>query len=111
MVKKIKKYIKKKPKAKYIKDKCVANFILQHLEEQLIDFSKIKIPPFLDFLNNGEDESKSIKNDNLNKKAEDPLEQKNKNLPKFGFSFLNELLEEKREPIPQMFNSSIFQKN
>ena len=108
MVKKIKKYLKKKTKAKYIKDKCVANFILQHLRKEAFDFSKIKIPSFSEFVINEEEESKSFQNNNLNKKSE---EQKNNNLPKFGFSFLNELLDGKKEQRPYVFNSSIFNLN
>ena len=104
MVKKIKKYLKKKTKAKYIKDKCVANFILQHLRKEVIDFSKIKIPSFSEFVNNEEEESKSFQNNHL--KSE---EQKNNDLPKFGFSFLNELLDDKKEQY--VFNSSIFNLN
>ena len=71
MVKKMEKSLKKKTKAKYIKDKCVANFILQHLRKETIDFSKIKIPSFLEFVNNEEKESKSFQNHNLNKISED----------------------------------------
>ena len=111
MAKKIKKVINKKSKAKYIEDKCVANFILQHLRKEKIDFSKIKIPSFLDVMNNEEEESKSNKNNNLNKKSEQPNIQKNNNIPKFGFSFLNELLQEKREQKSIAFNSSIFKFN
>ena len=103
----VKKFLKKKTntKYKYIKDKCVANFILKHLRKETIDFSKIKIPLSLNVVNNEEEESKSFQNHNLNKISED---QKNNNLPKFGFSFINELLDKKKEQRPYVFNSSIF---
>ena len=39
---------KGKVKRNYIKDKAVVEFILQHSQKERIDFSKIKIPSFLD---------------------------------------------------------------
>ena len=51
MAKKFKKIlIKFNRKKKYIKDKAIINFILQHEKKVSIDFSKIKIPPFFKFL-------------------------------------------------------------
>ena len=49
-------FIKLHRKKKYIKDKAIINFILQHEKKISIDFSKIKIPPFL----------KCLKNDSFN---------------------------------------------
>ena len=53
MVKNTKKaFIKLHRKKKYIKDKAIINFILQHERKVSIDFSKIKIPPFFKCLKN-----------------------------------------------------------
>ena len=46
-----------KRKRKLIKDKAIVNFLLEHMKPVEIDFSKIKIPPFLNYLENGGKES------------------------------------------------------
>ena len=43
---------------KYIKDKSLKKFLLQHMKRQKLDFSKIKIPSF--FGNSEEDEEDSL---------------------------------------------------
>jgi len=48
-------------KSYYVKDKAIVNFILAHSKKPKIDFSKIKIHPFLDFKN--EHENKKCKDD------------------------------------------------
>ena len=40
---------KSKRKRKFIKDKAVINFLLEHMKPVKIDFSKIKIPSYLNF--------------------------------------------------------------
>lgn len=50
-----KKFIRKsnmKYKCHYIKDRAIINFILAHSKKPTIDFSKIKIPSFMDFTKN-----------------------------------------------------------
>ena len=44
---------KNKKKKKVLKDKAIVNFFLEHMKPVEIDFSKIKIPPFLNYLENG----------------------------------------------------------
>ena len=44
---------KNKKKKKVLKDKAIVNFLLEHMKPVEIDFSKIKIPPFLNYLENG----------------------------------------------------------
>ena len=44
---------KTKRKRKLIKDKAILNFLLEHMKPVEIDFSKIKIPPFLNYLESG----------------------------------------------------------
>ena len=48
---------KAKRKRKFIKDKSIVNFLLEHMKPAKIDFSKIKIPSFINFLENEEKES------------------------------------------------------
>ena len=71
MAKKLKKKFKKKTN-QYIKDKAIVDFILQHSEKENIDFSKIKIPSFLDYLesegkkNNSNNSEEVRKKENIN---------------------------------------------
>ena len=44
---------KAKRRRKFIKDKAIVDFLLEHMKPVKIDFSKIKIPTFIDFLENG----------------------------------------------------------
>ena len=88
MAKKLKKKFKKKTN-KYIKDKAIVGFILQHSVKENIDFSKIIIPSFLKCASNEEDDIKSIKCDILNEKFEQiNIQEKNK-IPNFRFSLLD----------------------
>ena len=41
---------KTKKQRKFIKDKAIVNFLLEHMKPVKIDFSKIKIPSFNSFL-------------------------------------------------------------
>ena len=54
MVKTELKLKKTKRQRKFIKDKAIANFLLAHMRPAKIDFSKIKIPSFLNFLDDEE---------------------------------------------------------
>ena len=51
----------KKRARKFIKDKAIVDFLLEHMKPSKIDFSKIKIPSFLDYL-----ESEGKKNNSNN---------------------------------------------
>ena len=51
----------KKRAKKFIKDKAIVDFLLEHMKPSKIDFSKIKIPSFLDYL-----ESEGKKNNSNN---------------------------------------------
>ena len=57
---------KQKLKKRIIKDKAIVNFLLEHMKPVKIDFSKIKIPSFINFLENKEKES------NLPKESNEP---------------------------------------
>ena len=41
---------KQKRARKFIKDKAIVDFLLEHMKPVKIDLSKIKIPTFIDFL-------------------------------------------------------------
>ena len=75
---------KNKPKRarKFVKDKATVNFLLEHLKPSKIDFSKIKMPSFLESFEEGEKESKQEKE---NRNESNP----NRNeMPIFGMPFL-----------------------
>ena len=54
MVKTELKLKKTKRQRKFIKDKAIVNFLFDHMRPAKIDFSKIKIPSFLNFLDDEE---------------------------------------------------------
>lgn len=60
-----KKKLLKKKGIKYLKDKSIIKFILQHEEKINVDFSKFKIPSFLDYLKGEEDKNNSFSRDNF----------------------------------------------
>ena len=53
----MKKKIKSKRERKLIRDKAIVNFLLAHMRTAKIDFSKIKIPSFMNFSENEEKSS------------------------------------------------------
>ena len=53
---------KAKRTRKFVKDKAIVNFLLEHMKPAKINFSKIKIPSFINFLEN---EEKSSINSNI----------------------------------------------
>ena len=92
----------KKYKYKYIKDEGTINFILQHTQKPEIDFSKIKIPSFLEDFSKDED---SFNNSFL----------KDISLPILKFTVFpdtknEEEKEEKENQSNSFFNSFIFKK-
>ena len=48
---------KSKRTRKFVKDKAIVNFLLEHMKPAKINFSKIKIPSFINFLENGKKSS------------------------------------------------------
>ena len=48
---------KAKRTRKFVKDKAIVNFLLEHMKPAKINFSKIKIPFFINFWENGEKSS------------------------------------------------------
>ena len=49
-------------KSYYVKDRAIVKFILSHSKKQHIDYSKIKIPSFIDIIDNKEGEENCKKN-------------------------------------------------
>ena len=107
MSKKDRKQNKKKAKKKYIKDKAIVDFILQHSIKEPIDFSKIKIPSFLDS-NTDDEKSTIITKSDSNKNYECFAFKRGKNLPIFGFSLLNEFSSDNNSKEAFNFKSSLF---
>ena len=92
----------KKYKYKYIKDKGIINFIIQHTQKPNIDFSKIKIPSFLQGFSEDEDTfNNSVLKDN--------------NLPIFKFQVFSDInkveKKEKEKQLNSSFNSFLFKEN
>ena len=52
-------FIAKKAKRarKFVKDKAIVNFLLEHMKPIKINFSKIKIPSFINFIENEDSQS------------------------------------------------------
>ena len=73
---------KQKRNRKFIKDKAVINFLLEHMKPVKIDFSKIKIPSYLNFLEN--EEKKQISSNKSNEKKIF------KDIPTVGIPLLND---------------------
>ena len=48
---------KSKRTRKFVNDKAIVNFLLEHMKPAKINFSKIKIPSFINFLENEEKSS------------------------------------------------------
>ena len=46
----------KRPR-KFVKDKAIVNFLLEHMKPVKINFSKIKIPSFINFIENEKKDS------------------------------------------------------
>ena len=97
---------KGKVKGKYIKDKAIVEFILQHSEKERIDFSKIKIPSFLDIIADEEKPTILVQCDS--NKNDELTVQKCKKMPIFGFSLLNELSSDENLKGATNFKSSLF---
>ena len=72
---------KSKRARKFIKDKAIIDFLLEHMKPVKMDFSKIKIPTFIDFLEN-EEKNAIFSNESNEQKIF-------KDIPTIGISLLN----------------------
>ena len=111
MGKRIKRFFKKRHSSKYIKDKAIINFILQHSEEEKIDYSKIKIPSFFNSSDSEVNGIKTNRQNNLNESDEAPEDPKlieMGKIPNFNFSLLSFFgRDEKTENMPN-FKTFLF---
>ena len=98
------KKMKKIQSRKYIKDKCIVSFLLQHLKPQKIDFSKIKIPSFFESCNDSDEKNSISSNDT----REPSHFQTPRQLPSFGLTMLDELENDENQSEEVKFVSSIF---
>ena len=71
---------------KFVKDKAIVNFLLEHMKPAKIDFSKIKVPSFINFLE--DEEKKSSDSSGLSTNYKDN---------KFIFPSVNFLFEEQKK--------------
>ena len=60
---------KSKRTRKFVKDKAIVNFLLEHMKPPKIDFSKIRVPSFINFLENEEKSSSDSRTFSTNHKA------------------------------------------
>ena len=60
---------KAKRTRKFVKDKAVVNFLLEHMKPAKINFSKIRVPSFINFLENEEKSSPDSSDCNTNCQA------------------------------------------
>ena len=109
MAKKTKGANKGTKKTKYFKDKAIINFLLQHLKEEKIDFSKVKISSFSDEISSENEEFKLFqKKDQIQSPEMANVPQKKK-LPIFGFNLLNNYAIDDSTNETIKISSSIFQ--
>ena len=60
---------KAKRARKFVKDKAIVNFLLEHMKPAKINFSKIRVPSFINFLENEEKSSSDSRGFGTNHKA------------------------------------------
>ncbi len=89
MVKTELKLKKTKRQRKFIKDKAIVNFLLDHMRPAKIDFSKIKIPSFLNFLD--DEEKKPERQNGIQDNQND------EGLPIFGRTQINFFFEDEKK--------------
>ena len=93
---------------KYIKDKGVFKFILQHLVKEEIDLSKVSIPSFSEVLKSDEEDSRAFRAKYLNSKFEKSHSEKIQVIPTFTLSLLDIIKREDNSSPSYNFSSSLF---
>ena len=94
---------------KFIKDKALVKFILQHSIKEKIDLSKVTISTFADVLKSDEEDSRTFRAKYFKSKSEEPNSEKVQTFPTFNLSILDVIkMEENFVPSVQ-FSSSLFQ--
>jgi len=93
---------------KYIKDKGVFKFILQHLVKEEIDLTKVSIPSFSEVLKSDEEDSRAFRAKYLNSKFEKSLSEKIQSIPTFTLSLMDIIKREDNSSPSYNFSSSLF---
>ena len=93
---------------KYIKDKAIFKFILQHLVREEIDLSKVSIPSFSEVLKSDEEDSRAFRAKYLNSKLEKSNSEKIQSIPTFTLSLLDIIKREDNSSPSNHFSSSLF---
>ena len=94
---------------KFIKDKALAKFILQHSVREEIDLSKVPIPSFADALKADEEDYRAFRSKCYKSKSEEPNFEKVQTFPIFRLS-LFDVIKMEENFIPSIhFSSSLFQ--
>ena len=93
---------------KYIKDKGVFKFILQHLVKEEIDLSNVPIPSFSDVLKSDEEESRAFRAKYMDSKLEKSNSEKIQDIPTFTLSLLD-IIKCEENFLPKVnFSSTLF---
>jgi len=93
---------------KYIKDKGVFKFILQHLVKEEIDLTKVSIPSFSEVLKSDEEDSRAFRAKYLNSKFEKSHSEKIQSIPTFTLSLMDIIKREDNSSPSYNFSSSLF---
>ena len=107
MVKKLKLFKRIKSR-QYIKDKALVHFILQHSKKETINFPKIKIHSFSNYLHTKENDCKDKKIKGLTRNVKVGKNQNKREMPDFRLSLLSFFCVDKKAEDAPKFKSFIF---
>ena len=94
---------------KFLKNKALVKFILQHSVKEEIDLSKVSIPSFADVLKADEEDSRNFRSKYFNMKSKEPNSKNVQTPPTFSLSMLD-IIKLEENSLPSVhFSSSIFQ--
>ena len=94
---------------KFMKEKALVKFILQHSVKEEIDLSKVSIPSFTDVLKADEEDSRALRTKCFNTKSNESSSNNVQTLPTFSLSMLD-IIKIEENSLPSVhFSSSLFQ--
>ena len=94
---------------KFMKEKALVKFILQHSVKEEIDLSKVSIPSFADVLKADEKDSRALRAKCFNIKSNESSSNNVQTLPTFSLSMLD-IIKIEENSLPSVhFSSSLFQ--
>ena len=94
---------------KFIKDKALVKFILQHSVKEEIDLSKVAISSFVDVPKADKEDSRVFRSKYCKSKSEEPNSEKVQTFPTFNLSILDVIKMEENFVPSVHFSSSLFQ--